>query len=184
MTITSVPVPTAIALSDTTIIQTQSANLSASGGTSYIWDNSMTGANITVTPPTTTVFCVTVIDTNSCFDTACVTVTVEDCSKAGTLYLPNAFSPNGDGENDSLQIYYGSYQCIAHFRLVIYNRWGEKIYTTTDPAFKWSGVYNKGLMHGLTYQQPGGTEVFAYYMEAELIDGNKIFRKGNISLIR
>lgn len=173
--------PIATAFSDVTIIQGQSANLSATGGNTYAWNNNMNGANITVSPLSTTIYCVTVYDANSCYDTSCVTVTVELCSNAGTLYLPNAFSPNGDGENDELQIYYGATQCIKNFHLALYNRWGEKIYETSDPAFKWNGVYNTSLLKNT---QQGGTSIYTYYMDAEIVDGTKISKKGNISLVR
>jgi gliding motility-associated-like protein len=179
-----VPNPTAAAFSDVSIIQGQSANLSATGGTTYVWDNSMNGANITVSPNTTTVYCVTVIDANGCLDSACVTVTVEQCSKAGTLYLPNAFSPNNDGDNDSLQIYYGFYPCIKNFHLVIYNRWGERVFETSDPQFKWNGTYTSGLMKDLKYTKQGDTEVYAFYMDAEIMDGTRISKKGSIYLLK
>ncbi|HEY4798267.1 MAG TPA: gliding motility-associated C-terminal domain-containing protein, partial [Bacteroidia bacterium] len=175
------PNPTAIAYSNTTIIQGQSANLSATGGVNYVWDNGMNGANITVTPMVTTTFCVTVYDVNNCKNDTCVKVTVELCSQAGTLYLPDAFSPNGDGVNDSLRIYYGIPMCIKSLHLVLYDRWGEKVYETNDPGFRWDGVYNKGILKN---SQPGGTEVYAYYMDVEIVDGNRISKKGNISLVR
>jgi len=176
-----VPNPNAAVSPDIIIVQGQSTDLSASGGTNYIWSNGMNGGTISVSPTATTKYCVTVYDANNCQDTACVNVIVEICSNAGTLFLPNAFSPNGDGSNDSLQIYYGIPQCIKDFRLVIYNRWGEKIYETTDPAFKWDGIYNKGLLQGTS---EAGTEVFTYYMDVAIMDGNHISRKGNISLVR
>ncbi|MBI4929487.1 MAG: gliding motility-associated C-terminal domain-containing protein [Bacteroidetes bacterium] len=175
------PNPTATTSPNITITQGQSTNLTAGGGTTYVWDNSMTGANITVSPVATTIYCVTVYDANGCQDTACVTVFVELCSKAGTLYLPNAFSPNVDGENDSLQIYYGIPECIKTLHLVIYNRWGEKVYETNDSAFKWGGVYNSSL---LKETNKGDTEVYAYYLDVEIVDGIKISKKGNISLVK
>lgn len=180
VTVSSVPNPTAGVSPDITIAQGQSTNLSASGGNTYSWDNSMNGLNITVSPQSTTVYCVTVY-ANGCQDTECVTVFVELCSKAGTLYLPNAFSPNGDGDNDSLQIYYGIPECIKTLHLVLYNRWGEKVFETDDRGFRWSGVYNSGL---LKEAQKGATEVFAYYMEAEIADGSRVSKKGNISLVK
>lgn len=179
--IISVPNPVASAFSDVTIIPGQNADLSATGGTNYLWNNGMTGANINVSPLVTTVYCVTVVDLNNCFDTACITVTVAICSDAGALYLPNAFSPNGDGENDELRIYYDAVPCIKNFHLVLYDFWGEKVYETTDPSFKWNGVYNKGFFKETV---GAGTEVYLYYMNAEVVDGSKISRKGNISLLK
>ncbi len=172
------PNPTATAYQDTTIIGGTSASLSASGGTFYAWDNGMNGASITVTPNSTTVYCVTVTDNNGCTDTTCVTVKVDQCGKV--VYLPNAFSPNADLENDELQIYYNIPECIQDFKLVIYNRWGEQVYLTRDPRFKWDGEY-KGWFTG---REPGGTEVYSYYMRAILLDGTDLSKRGNISLLR
>jgi gliding motility-associated-like protein len=173
--------PNASVSPDVVIVQGQSTNLSASGGTNYIWNNGMNGNTITVSPPATTKYCVTVYDANNCHDTACVTVTVEVCSSAGTLYLPNAFSPNSDGNNDALQIYYGIPECIKEFHLTIFDRWGSKAYETTDPAFKWNGVYNKSILQGTS---EANTEVFIYYMNVKIMDGTQISRKGNISIVR
>lgn len=173
--------PTATVSPDITITQGQSTNLSASGGTTYTWNNGDNGASITVSPNSTTDYCVTVYDANNCQDTACVKVIVELCSTAGTLFLPNAFSPNGDGENDSLQIYYGNHACIKTLYLVIYNRWGEKVFETDKSDFKWDGKY-EGVMN--TGKRTGDTEALPYYMDAEIVDGTLISKKGNISLMR
>jgi len=179
-TVTVNPNPTATVSPDITITQGQSTNLSASGGTTYTWDNGDNGASITVSPLVTTVYCVTVFDANNCYDTSCVTVIVELCSTAGTLYLPNAFSPNGDGENDSLQIYYGIPECIKTLHLVIYNRWGEKVYETDKPDFKWGGDNQVQGRGGRVMN----TQALPYYMDAEIVDGTLISKKGNISLVR
>jgi len=89
--------------------------------------------------------------------------------------LPNVFSPNNDGENDVLKMYFGNMQCIKTFEMRIYNRWGEKVFETTDPVAEWDGSY-KGKMEE--------TAVFDYYMKATLITGDEIVKKGNISLMR
>ena len=171
------PNPTATALSNVTITQGQSATLTATGGGTYNWSNGSIDSLITVSPNSTTIYCVTVTNANSCTDNDCVTVTVEpiDCGSAGTLYLPNAFSPNGDNENDVLKLYYGNTDCIKTYKLVIYNRWGQKVFSTDNPKEGWEGTY-KG--------QAEGSAVFDYYMKATLITGEEIIKKGNISLIR
>ena len=159
-----------------TITLGQSATLTATGGGTYSWSNGATGSNITVSPTSTTQYCVTVTDANGCKGIVCVTVSIEDpCSVAGELYLPNAFSPNNDGENDLLEIFYGDMDCIKEFHLVIYNRWGEKVFETTDAGKSWDGIYNG---------KPQGTAVFVYYLEATLLNGGQITKKGNISLMR
>jgi gliding motility-associated-like protein len=173
--------PTANVSPDVTIVQGQSTDLFASGGVNYVWSNLVTGANNVVDPQHTTEYCVTVYDANNCRDTACVNVFVIPCESAGELFLPDAFSPNGDGENDELRIYFGLFDCIQSFHLVIYNRWGEKIYQTNDPSFKWNGIYNKGVLKNTDLEN---SEVFVYYMNVGIGDGSKISRKGNVSLIR
>ncbi len=147
-----------------------------------MWNNGMTGQTITVSPSVTTQYCVIVTETNGCTDTSCVTVFVGpiDCISTGPLYLPNAFSPNGDGENDFLQIYFGNFNCINTFKLVLFDRWGERIFETSDPAFKWDGTL-KG--------ESENSAVFSFYMEATYLSPstfNKMpdVRKGNISLVR
>ena len=173
-----VPSPTVVVSSNVTITQGQSTTLSATGGGNYTWSNGETTASISVAPAATTTFCV-VADNGSCSDTACVIVVVEpiDCSfgTVGELFIPNAFSPNGDGENERLKLLYGNYSCIDTYKFAVYNRWGEKVFESEIPGEEWDGTYNGKLEN---------TAVFAWYMTAVLVNGDKIERKGNISLVR
>ncbi len=92
--------------------------------------------------------------------------------ECGDLFVPNAFSPDNDGEND-LECVYG--KCIQTLFFVIYDRWGEKVFETTDPKQCWDGTYKGKLMN---------TAVFVYYLKATLDTGEEITKKGNISLLR
>lgn len=169
--------PTAIAWNNVTINEGASTTLAASGGGSYLWSNGAIDSVITVSPPVTTVYCVTVSNGN-CMDTACVTVFVEpkDCGYADDqLFIPDAFSPNGDGKNDKLGIYYPDISCINELVFIVYDRWGEKVFEATDISVLWDGIY-KG--------KPMNSAVFVYYMKINFISGNEVVRKGNISLIR
>lgn len=172
------PSPTPSASGDITIVQGQSTVLSASGGTNYVWNNGETGANISVSPSVTMQYCATVINSYGCADSACVWVAVldMDCSaaKLGELFIPNAFSPNGDGENETLLLYYGNYDCIKEYTFVVYSRWGEKVFETEHPAESWDGTYSRSENSGL----------FAWYMKAVLLNGTKIEKKGNVCLMR
>lgn len=171
------PAPAASAWSNVTITAGNSATLSASGGATYAWNNGSITSTIAVAPAATTVYCVTVTDANGCTDSECITVFVEqtDCSSAGELYLPNAFSPNGDGQNDVLKVYYGNYACLKTFKLIIYNRWGEKVFETSDPAAGWDGKFRG--------KYPD-TAVFTYFLKATLSDSQQINKKGSVSLLR
>lgn len=181
-TITVYPVSTAAAWSSTVISYGSSTTLAASGGGSYSWSNGSVDSLLTVSPIITTIYCVTVSNVNTCPDTACVTVSVEpiNCSPVSSedaFVLPSAFSPNADGENDSWRLLYVPLlkDCIADFKVAVYNRWGEKVFEGTDIAFSWDGYYNGKIEE---------TAVFGYYIEGTLKDGKKIKKKGNISLLR
>jgi gliding motility-associated-like protein len=180
--VTVKPSPTANIASSIAVPITygQNATLTANGGVTYVWTGGENGSIITVTPMSTTVYCVTATDSNNCSDTACVTVDFYDMCASG-IYLPNAFSPNNDGENDSLQLYYENSMCVTSLHIVIYERFGEKVFESNDPAFKWNGVYSN-----LFFQKDrqAGSEVFMYYLDVKLIDGKEISKKGNITLLR
>lgn len=88
------------------------------------------------------------------------------------LYIPNAFSPNNDNNND---IYFISGKCITQMTLSIYNRWGEKVFETSDQTVGWDGTH-KGD------KQNAG--VYMYSFSGTLTTGEKIEQKGNITLMR
>jgi gliding motility-associated-like protein len=158
---------------DITIYAGLSTQLNASGGGTYSWSpqdglSCITCSNPIASPLYTTIYTVTVTDTNGCSISDDVVVNI-DC---GEIFIPNAFSPNSDNEND-LECVFG--KCIETMEFSIYDRWGEKVFETIDPQLCWDGIY-KG--------KPMDTGVFVYYFNATLITGEKITKKGNISLIR
>ncbi len=164
---------TAYAGANATITAGNSTVLTATGGGTYSWNTGATSNSITVSPTITTEYCVYVTD-NNCIDSACITIYVEiPCTD---LYIPNAFSPNNDGKNDIL---YVRGNCIKEMRLIIYNRWGEKVFEYSGPEMNsgqgWDGMYNG---------KKANTGVFVYTLEATLRDNTPFTKKGNISLIR
>lgn len=92
----------------------------------------------------------------------------------GKLTTPNAFSPNNDGHSD-LFILQGWENCITSFYFVIFDRWGEKVFETENIDEGWDGSF-KG--------KPLDPAVFVYYIKAKDLKGEKVLKKGNISLIR
>ncbi len=84
-------------------------------------------------PDQNTTYTVWVTDTNGCVYWDTVQVIVES-----SIYVPNAFSPNGDLMNDYFQAITSG---LIEFELFIYNRWGELIYRSSDPEEKWDGTY-------------------------------------------
>jgi gliding motility-associated-like protein len=88
------------------------------------------------------------------------------------LFVPNAFTPNGDGKNDILLVKGTS---IKSLQLLIFNQWGEKVFESVRPDIGWDGnVSGK--------PQPVG--VYVYVLKAELLDGSTQQLKGSITLIR
>lgn len=87
------------------------------------------------------------------------------------IFVPNVFTPNGDGKNDQLKVF-GNY--IATIDLRIFNQWGQLLYQTNDPAAGWDGKH-KGQL------QPVG--VYAYTLKVTRQDGTVVTKKGSINLI-
>jgi gliding motility-associated-like protein len=96
---------------------------------------------------------------------------IEVKTVCGELFIPQVFSPNNDGENDVLFVFGG---CIENMLFAIYDRWGEKVFETTNPSQGWNGVYKNKLMNNA---------VFTYYLTATF-NGQDVIKKGNISIIQ
>jgi gliding motility-associated-like protein len=176
VTVNSNAGPTANAGADVTITIGNSTVLTATGGGGYFWNTGDTTASIVVSPTSDTQYCVSVTDSNSCSDTACVKVFVEPipCPTNTDLSVPNAFSPNNDGQNDAFCLQGWGY-CIKTFSIRVFDRWGEKVFESTNPGFCWDGKY-KG--------KPMDAAVFVYYIKATMTNNDEVVRKGNISLVR
>jgi gliding motility-associated-like protein len=70
-----------------------------------------------------------------CRDTFSLEVCVE---QQPVLFVPTAFSPNGDGRNDFFRVkVFG----LAHFEIAVFNRWGQKVWESRDPSAAWDGYY-------------------------------------------
>ncbi|MBI4930738.1 MAG: gliding motility-associated C-terminal domain-containing protein [Bacteroidetes bacterium] len=176
------PLPTANAGADVTIPIGSGAPLNSSGGISYNWFppgglSCLNCQDPTASPLITTDYIVIVTDANGCTDTDTINVFVDATCQA--LYLPNAFSPNGDGEDDEWRIYINNLACVKDLKISIWDRWGEKVFESTNTDFKWDGSYTRGLLKG-----EEGSAVFVYRMKAEMISGTKIDRRGNVSVVR
>jgi len=83
-------------------------------------------------------YTVSAITQNGCAGTTTVELTVVPNYD---VFIPNAFSPNNDGGNDFWSVY-GNLNALKEFEIQVFNRWGEKVYESTDPNFKWDGYAN------------------------------------------
>lgn len=88
------------------------------------------------------------------------------------LFIPNAFSPNGDGNNDMLYVYINS---SAEFEFTVYDRWGQKVFETVSYMQAWDGTYNG---------KPLNAGVYGYKLVAKFDSQPEIVKGGNITLVR
>ncbi len=88
------------------------------------------------------------------------------------VYIPNSFTPNGDGQNDALRVYSN---VIRSLRFVVFNQWGEKIFESTNQNLAWDGTHSGKA-------QPSG--VYIYVCDIILRNGQRIQRKGSVNLVR
>ncbi len=147
----------------------------------YQWDpptylTSPIGRNTTSQPDETITYTLTIIDQDPlgiCVRTDSVTVFVYEafCGEPN-IFVPNTFTPNGDGENDQVWVR-GS--LITSMEFVIYNRWGEEVFATNDLSQGWDGTYKGDLA------EPA---VYVYYLRARCAEGEEYFKKGNVTLLR
>ena len=180
----TVPVYSSSALtvyaSPDTIINGNSSQLSTSLTGGYvIWTpdynlSNDSSLNPTASPHHTTTYNAVYIDPNGCvFYLNSVTIYVLDAScNENTVFVPNTFTPNGDGKNDVL---YARSAFVTDIYFTIYDRWGEQVFATNDINFGWNGVFNG---------KPCNPDVFGYYVKYKCNDGKESFKKGNVTLIR
>lgn len=159
---------------DTLIGLGESVSLSAIGAERYIWFpvstlNNPNIPNPAVTPEFSTVYSVIGI-AEGCQATDSVLVSVD---REGNLFIPSAFTPNGDGKNDLFKVVNITFQKVVEFR--VYNRWGQEVFNTTNSRGGWNGTW-KGV------SQDMGTY---HYLIRVVIAGDDIRTfKGNVTLIR
>ncbi len=156
---------------DTCINDTTNINLIANvpGATGWTWQDGTHDSVITVSAPGLYWVRVSV---NNC--TRSDTILITTCPVISYLYLPTAFTPNGDGLNDVFRLT-GSE--IIDFHMFIYNRWGQILFETHDPGKGWDGTF-KG-----SYCDPGVYTYVITYRNSKL-QANTIKTAGFVTLIR
>lgn len=164
--------------SPTTVFNGETTTLTASpSGYNYTWTPT---AQVTAPTAQTTTAVVN--------GTTIYKVTVSDgfCSKSDTVivfgkeyvcdnpfvYVPNAFTPNGDGDNDML---YVRSALISEVVFRVFNRWGEMVFETLTQHNGWDGTFK---------DRPCDPDVYDYYLKVICVDKQEKIIKGNITLIR
>jgi gliding motility-associated-like protein len=108
--------------------------------------------------------------TDGCLDTATLFVNVE--ANLGDFFIPNAFTPNNDGNNDIFKVYGSS---IRELTMRVYDQWGELIFETKNAQNGWDGTW-KG--------RPEAVGVYVYVAQVTFYNNVQIKRKGTVNLIR
>ena len=165
---------------DTVVFINESTRLHADGcpACTYRWmpveplDNATLQSPIATLQDTTLFHC-TLADSAGCLYTdsvkvSCITL---DCGTT-SLFIPNAFTPNGDGRNDQLCF---RNEWVTTFLIRIFSRWGEMVYESTDIDACWDGTF-----HG----QPAMPGVYTYYCHITCEGHQEATFKGDITLIR
>ncbi len=164
---------------DTSVIIGQPLQLNASGGTGYLWTPSY-ALNASNIPNPLALFqqssegilyTVHVSNEAGCTDSASIRVKV--FNSMAEVFVPNAFTPNGDGKNDRLNFVTAGIQKVESF--TIYNRWGQLVYSSISNEAGWSGDLGGN---------PATSGTYVWIVKAIDFNGNPYLKKGTVTLIR
>ncbi|HUM46155.1 MAG TPA: PKD domain-containing protein [Chitinophagales bacterium] len=179
-TVTVLPYPPVAAFTaDPTVIQDYVSEVhftnQSTGAVYYNW-NFGDGTTSNETNPSHTYLlsgdylaCLTANNEGGCPDEACQLIQVR---LVPVVDVPNAFSPNGDGQNDVL---YVRGQDIKTLGFKVFNRWGEVVFETNNINNGWNGIY-KGVQQEM--------EVYVWTLSATFSDGTASVRSGNVTLLK
>jgi len=170
------PLPVVYAGEDTSVYYGDEAMLyaHAPGGLYYSWTPvfgliTPNEPNTYARPEQGTRYVVKVADTNGCISKDDIYVDL----RQKTVYVPSAFSPNGDGRNDVFRVANLSYERIQEFR--VFNRWGQEVFTAYDNKTGWDGSFNG---------KPGEIGTYRYLIRVAKPDGNSETFRGDVTLVR
>ncbi|MBO9681086.1 MAG: PKD domain-containing protein [Flavisolibacter sp.] len=152
-------------------IQLQPRDFSAS----YKWFTADGSFNSTVKAPQITVQNEKTVYVKMDFASGCTTTdsVLVRLFKKEDVFIPSAFTPDGDGHNDYLKVIMVQARQLKNFR--VYNRWGNLVFQTNDPSIGWDGTWRGEKQRSETY---------LWYCEAVGNDGSIIKKSGSVTLIR
>jgi gliding motility-associated-like protein len=168
--------PVNITNNDTTINIGQSVQLHAVNAVDYAWTpvaglSCIECADPMANPRQTTTYMVTTVTGKNCVRTDMVTVHL---TFNHSLYIPTAFTPNGDGVNDQFVV---RIRGVAMYNIRIYSRWGQLVFSSNNVSEHWDGKM-KNLL------QPGGSYVYIVTYSFYGQEDKQLMQKGAFTLIR
>ena len=154
----------------------QFVQLKVEGAQSYVWQpaefcNDSTSSSPIVSPTNTTTFLVTGTDQYGCISTDTITIVVYKGD--AQIFMPNAFSPNMDGNNDEIKPL-----ILCDFTLEvfsIYNRWGQRVFVTQSMGKGWNGLFK---------DKTADVGSYFYLIKGKDGQGKAVTLKGDITLVR
>jgi len=168
------PTPTVTAGEDYIVNLDEPMYLTAAGNGTLTWiagDGVLCKdcPNTQIMPKASGCYKVEVLNEYNCraYDEVCVEVTTNY-----NIYIPNVFTPNDDGVNDVF-IVYGT--GLNKFEMTIFDRWGEKLFVSTDQLTGWTGMY-KGVL--------SKNDVYPYTVKYQSLDGKTHTKTGHVTLLK
>lgn len=140
----------------------------------YIWSTGETGTSITVEPEVETEYSVICINELGCESSASIVsvIVVPPTCDENDVFIPNAFSPNGDMVNDVLFV---RSKFIEDLVFHVQDRWGAEVFRTTTQTEGWDGTYKDEELP---------PDVYTYCIEVTCIDGATYNKVGNVSILK
>jgi gliding motility-associated-like protein len=120
-------------------------------------------------PDQATLYVVIVTDPIGCENSDSVLVDINGYME---VFVPNIFSPNGDGSNDFLVI---NGPRLFNYYIEIYDRWGKRVFESTEQKDYWDGKLNGSEL---------APQTFVYMISGETVLGDQIKKEGNVSIIK
>ena len=153
---------------DAVICKGSAYTLSIQGYKNYLWSNGETGYTATLKGLGT--YTLKVQDFNGCYGTDSMHLLDAHCIP---FELPNAFTPNGDGLNDT----FGPYltQIVSGYKMTVWDRWGYVVFESSNPSVKWNGRTG-------SVEQNSGTYIYRVLFNDS--DGKPLSLQGTVVLIR
>nr|WP_253931667.1 gliding motility-associated C-terminal domain-containing protein [Lewinella sp. W8] len=163
----------------------QSSELSIEGceNCTYVWFPPTgtvepdTGRVVTATPDEAGEWIYEVeVTSNGCTEIVEVLLIVEDpICDTDRIFIPNAFTPNGDNRNDVLRVRSKFAEEITEFTFIIYNRWGQEVYKSDDIFDGWDGTAAGDDLE---------PDVYGYWLRVRCPFGEELIQQGNVTLMR
>ena len=179
ITVVVLPKVNAFAGNDTNVVVGQPVQFNASGGNNYFWSPSTSLSNPAINNPTATYdgsfdsirYKVVVMNELGCADSAYLLVKIFDTNPL--IFVPTAFTPNGDGKNDVFRPIAAGIDTFEYFR--VYNRWGQLVFSTTNTELGWDGRIGG---------KDQASNTFVWIVKGTDYTGKVVFAKGTVVLIR